>query len=536
MKNVLLSISIFISILSFSQDHSDFETNVDVFFKKYCFGGLVDYKAVKDDDSMGDLLAYIAKDKITSNSENLEAYYINVYNLFVIYKMAENYPVSSPNDISGFFTSNLFTLDGKKTSLNNIEKVIAAPLQEPRFHFVMVCGALSCPPITNFSYTQKNVHEQMDKQTVLALNNPKFVYQVDEEKTIYLSEIFKWYKTDFGKTSKEVVDYINNYREIDFNTSYKIKYYPYNWIINDKTNARPGINLDSDVSELNEEPNSINLQYYTAGSLLAKGKMDITLFNAMYTENRSNWKGENFSGFRTTFVSHLLQLTIGTSKNKRINLGLDLNFKSSGSSTDSKFSGVKNAFTYKNNDSSRVGIASVGLRIKLQPFKAVPNFTMQSTVTGPTIKHPEGINSATEQNLMWAEWNRIQWWNQFFYTKDFGKFQLFTEIDLLYRFRINNQQIGMLDVPVSAFLSYFPTNKVTIYAMTQHLQRFTNDIDQNVPQTDWVIPASYTASGIGLKYQLKSNLNIELLYTNFWQAKNAGFGQTFNIGIKYLTK
>ena len=221
MKNVLLSISIFISILSFSQDHSDFETNVDVFFKKYCFGGLVDYKAVKDDNSMGDLLAYIAKDKITSNSENLEAYYINVYNLFVIYKMAENYPVSSPNDISGFFTSNLFTLDGKKTSLNNIEKVIAAPFQEPRFHFVMVCGALSCPPITNFSYTQKNVHEQMDKQTVLALNNPKFVYQLDEEKTIYLSEIFKWYKSDFGKTSKEVVDYINNYREID-----PLKVYP----------------------------------------------------------------------------------------------------------------------------------------------------------------------------------------------------------------------------------------------------------------------------------------------------------------------
>ena len=95
----------------------------------------------------------------------------------------------------------------------------------------------------------------------------------------------------------------------------------------------------------------------------------------------------------------------------------------------------------------------------------------------------------------------------------------------------------MLDIPVSAFFSYFPTGKITIYVMTQHLHRYTNHIaPQNPEITDWVIPANYTASGVGFKYQLLSNLNLELLYTNFWRGQNSGFGNTFNIGIKYLIR
>ena len=93
------------------------------------------------------------------------------------------------------------------------------------------------------------------------------------------------------------------------------------------------------------------------------------------------------------------------------------------------------------------------------------------------------------------------WWNQFFYTKSFGKFQVFAEFDMLFRFKIYEEQIGMLDLPMSAFFSYFPTNKITIYAMTQHVPRFTNDYNPDIT-TDWVIPSNYTASGLGFKYQI----------------------------------
>lgn len=109
--------------------------------------------------------------------------------------------------------------------------------------------------------------------------------------------------------------------------------------------------------------------------------------------------------------------------------------------------------------------------------------------------------------------------------------KLFLEADLLFRLKIYNNQINLLDVPLSVFLSYFPTKKITFYVMSQHLNRLAKPNEPN----DWVIPSNYTLSGLGFKYQITHNLNIELLYNNFWRAKNAGLGNTFNIGIKYIS-
>ena len=320
------------------------------------------------------------------------------------------------------------------------------------------------------------------------MNNSAFVYSKEDGEIIYLSEIFNWYEEDFGKNKKEVIAYINGFRTSKFDDSYRVQYYPYDWTLN-----------DAKAQEINEEASdtpdpsdgSTNLQTFTAGSLLGKGKADITLFNTMYTENKQIWKGDRFTGYRATFMTHLLQVTYGITKNKRINIGFDLSFRSSGNSNDSTFAGVAPAFAYKNAPDSRVGITSAGLRVKVQPFKHVADFSIQSTFSIPTIKHPEGLYNElalADQNLYWADWDRYTWWNQIFYTKTWGDFQLFAEMDLLFRFKRNESQIGMLDLPASVFLSYFPTKRITLYAMTQHVHRYTNNIDPDNPVvTDWVI-------------------------------------------------
>jgi hypothetical protein len=284
-----------------------------------------------------------------------------------------------------------------------------------------------------------------------------------------------------------------------------------------------------------EADDDFDLQNFTAGSLLAKGSMDFTLFNTMYTESKSNFDEIDYSGFRNTFVTHLFQFTYGVSKSKRVNIGFDLNLKNSGTSVDSSFSGIGTAFQYKNTDSSRVGLTSVGARIKFQPFKSIGNLSIQSTLSIPTIPNAEGFygDSTGVENRYWADWDRITSHNQLFFYRTYGKFQLFSEIDLLFRFKKYNSQISMLDVPVSLILSYFPTSKITFYAIAQHLQRFPF---KNPPAPDWVLASNYTTSGIGFKYNITSGFNIELLYTNFWRGKNTGFGSTYNLGIKYILK
>ena len=121
---------------------------------------------------------------------------------------------------------------GTRITLNDIEnKKLRAKFNEPRFHFVLVCGALGCPPIIPKAYTPANLEKLLEKQTVQALNDPNFI-QVKGNKVAF-SEIFKWYKEDFIKNGSEI-DFLNQYRKEKVSTDAKVTYYSYDWRLNNK--------------------------------------------------------------------------------------------------------------------------------------------------------------------------------------------------------------------------------------------------------------------------------------------------------------
>ncbi|MGB0882832.1 MAG: DUF547 domain-containing protein, partial [Vicingaceae bacterium] len=477
------------------------------------------------------LIANVSTFDLSKQSDiEKKAFYINAYNLLVINSIVKNYPVNSPMEVTGFFDGIKHQIAGEKRTLDEIENKILRPTyKDPRFHFVLVCGAVGCPPIINEAYFPERLDEQMEQQAKASINS-SFVNVDDVNKRVEASEIMSWYKEDFVSKTQTEIDYLNKYRTTKIPADYKLTYSKYNWALNKQT-------VQKEV-ENNTSPTVSSggiAQTYNAGSLLKKGKFDLTLFNSVYTQNKSDWLGTVNSGFRETFYTSLLQFTLGTSKNARINLGVDVNIKSNARSADSTYGSIIAPLDFANNDSSRFGVTSVGFRVKIAPFKGNDNFTLQSTLLLPTIEHPEGFSDPTGQNsLYWADWNRFVWWNQFFYTKDLGtKFQLFTEADLLFRFASNADQISFLDMPTSVFLSYFPAKKITIYGMSQFVPRFPyNSNPANTP--DWVISSNYTAVGGGMKYQLSKKIQLEFLYTNFVKATNAGLGESFNIGIKFL--
>lgn len=525
MKTQLLTLLLILGFQASAQN--TFIDQADAFFQKHVRQNRVDYKAIKSNPKE----LYTILDVLGTNpvpEADRKAYLINAYNIFVIAGIVEAYPVPSPQVIPSFYDAQNYVLNHEKMSLNELEKgLLFKEFPDPGLHFVLVCGANGCPPIINRAYRTETLSATIESQMRKALNSD-FIKVSDAETKVELSEIFSWYTSDFGKNNKAVVVFINQYRTNPIPETYKIGFYPYDWNLNDVSGL---VQANSNAPSAGGDT-EINLQTFTPGSLLSKGQADYTLFNTMYTQTKADWLGQTFTGVRETFVTHLAQVTYGISKNKRINIGLDINFRSSGRSTDSTFAGIAPAFSYENGPDSRVGITAIGARVRLQPFKAVSDFSIQSTLQLPTIEHPEG---SSDPQLYWADWDRITWWNQFFYTKSFGDFQLFTEIDLLFRFKKYDTQIGMLDIPMSVFFSYFPTNKITLYAMSQHVPRLTNNINPDVA-TDWVIPMNYTASGLGAKYQISRGLNVELLYSNFWRGQNSGLGSTFNIGIKYITR
>ena len=531
-KLIAILLPVCLTVNNFAQDISSFFSKTNTLLEQYVSDGKVDYQNIKNGNNLAELIDALAKIDYTSLEKTTQkAFLINAYNLLVIQQLTENYPTTSPMNISGFFDVKKHNIGGVMLTLNSLENDFMRPSYlDARLHFVLVCGAIGCPPIINQAYTPEKLEQQLEQQTKKALNNPNFI-KVRSEKLL-ISEIFKWYTEDFTTDGKSVVDYINSYRDNPISKS-KYDYYAYDWSINDKNEIIPNPTYQpGSTSEV-----GFNLQTYNAGSLLKLGKFDISVFNALYTQKKSEWMGQTFSGFRESFYSTLLQVTFGITKNARINLGADIKFATSGIVRDSDdFGGISEAFTLTNTPTSRVGVSYVGPRIKIQPFKSESNFTIQSSLLFPTTKNAEGRpnDDATPQNeaLFFLDWDRIQSWTQFFYVKDFRKSQLFLEGDLWYRFGYRDEQASALDIPFTAIYSYFPTNKLTFYALASHTIR--HQLNPNSFNDGITTAADFSAAGIGTKYQLSKKINLELLYTKFLRGTNSGLGNTFNIGIRYV--
>lgn len=236
LKNILVGFFCLVTILTVnSQNGTEFIGQADVFFKTYVKEGKVDYKSiVKNPTPLHALLEFAKRVKVSEdNMAEYQSFWINGYNLLVIKSIVENYPIKSPLDKAGFFDLDKHDIGGIHITLNDIEhKMLRAKFpKEPRFHFVLVCAGLGCPPIINKAYFPKTLDAQMEEQTSIALNNPEFI-QVSKNK-VRISQIFEWYKDDFTQDGNNLTDFINQYRTEKLPDKVKISFYEYNWSLNE---------------------------------------------------------------------------------------------------------------------------------------------------------------------------------------------------------------------------------------------------------------------------------------------------------------
>ncbi|GCC52147.1 DUF547 domain-containing protein [Chryseotalea sanaruensis] len=227
---------VFITTLStFANSSKAFTEKADAFFKKYVKNGSVAYKAINlDKAEITSLYKEIGKMNLSSFSVNeKKAFYINAYNIIVIYWVAEYYPLKSPLDKSGFFDKVKHKVAGEDLSLNALEiKKLLLPYKDGRFHFVLACAAKSCPPLASFAIHPEKLEEQLNERTTMALNNGEWLRVVTADKKVALSKIFDWYKGDFTQKGS-AIEWINQYRKMKIPTDYVIEYYEYNWSLNE---------------------------------------------------------------------------------------------------------------------------------------------------------------------------------------------------------------------------------------------------------------------------------------------------------------
>ncbi|MEM6523159.1 MAG: DUF547 domain-containing protein [Bacteroidota bacterium] len=239
MKNFLalpvLMLLIF-SVLTKSnaQSQDTFYRLANIYFKKYVKDGLVNYRYAKSNSKeINVIYNLIGKYDLSEASiAEKKAFYTNTYNILIIYQIINLYPISNPLDEKGFFNENEFNVAGEMLTLDQLEKgKMLKELKEPRFHFVLACAAMSCPPLPNYAYTPANIEAELTKKTRELLNSPSFVSVNSSQKKVMLSKIFDWYRSDFGDS---LVNYINQYRTTKIPSDYNIDFFEYNWQLNER--------------------------------------------------------------------------------------------------------------------------------------------------------------------------------------------------------------------------------------------------------------------------------------------------------------
>ncbi|MFT6246590.1 MAG: hypothetical protein ACJA0U_003283 [Salibacteraceae bacterium] len=207
---------------------------LNFFLKKYVSAsGKVNYSGIKaNKGSLDSILKEIESNYQKNNWTNNQklAYWINVYNIYTIKLVVDNYPTTSITKVTAEpWKKKFINLGGSTLSLAHVEnEIIRKKFNEPRIHFALNCASKSCPNLMNAAYTPSNLQSKLTSQTKKFLNAPsknKF-----EKKEISISKIFDWYSTDFTKNGT-IKDFINKYRTEQL-SSEKITYMEYSWDLN----------------------------------------------------------------------------------------------------------------------------------------------------------------------------------------------------------------------------------------------------------------------------------------------------------------
>jgi len=235
---ILLTLAITLSFIctSIANDLDSFTQSTDAFLKKYVTNGSVAYQKIKlnksDIEKLYGSLGAISLESASSNTK--KAFYINAYNLIVIYSIIQDYPLRSPMEVVGFFDEKAHLVAGETITLNRLEKdKLLSVYKDARIHFVLVCAAKSCPPLMSGAYTSKNVEEQLEQRTKITVNNNDWIRVDGQQKKVAISKIFEWYRADFISNSKSVLSWVNEFRSEKIPTSYKVSYYEYDWTLNE---------------------------------------------------------------------------------------------------------------------------------------------------------------------------------------------------------------------------------------------------------------------------------------------------------------
>ena len=227
--------------------------------------GRVNYKAMKRSSEYGLYQEKAAQLRafdpgVLAGPAEEKAFWINLYNAIVVHGIVEMGITSSVREIGDFFKNLTYSIGEFILSAEEIEhgilrgnkrppyslfplfkrsdprKDLRLKKADPRIHFALVCGSRSCAPIRFFR--AEVIDEQLDRAAKNFINSSEVII-IPEKNRIFLSQIFNWYKKDFGGNKKLfhfLLKYLKRDEKYDFLKKnmdrMTIEYLFYDWNLN----------------------------------------------------------------------------------------------------------------------------------------------------------------------------------------------------------------------------------------------------------------------------------------------------------------
>lgn len=227
--------------------------------------GRVNYCMLKKSEEYKEYLKNLSNLKyfnplVLTTDEKKKAFWINIYNILVIHGVIELDIQHSVKEVFQFFRRIKYNIGNLYFTPDDIEHGILRGNHEhptykiklfsskdkraklsvenldPRIHCALVCASSSCPPID--FYDVDNINEQLSLAARSFINRRGLIID-KENKTFYLSQIFKWYEEDFGRNMSSVKNFILENVNDDVKkfiqgnwNDFQIVYLNYDWNLN----------------------------------------------------------------------------------------------------------------------------------------------------------------------------------------------------------------------------------------------------------------------------------------------------------------
>lgn len=188
--------------------------------------------------------------RLTTDAQKL-AFWINIYNSYIILSLREHPEYYDPAVRSDFFKKPLIQVAGKQLSFAEVEHGLVrksqweyglgyfrtwlpgkferqnrVEQQDYRIHFALNCGAKDCPPVA--VYSPKTLDRQFAEQTKAYLTKTT-VYEA-EKNTAKVTALFSWFRGDFGGKSG-IRKILKQHELVPADSRVSLSYLNYDWTL-----------------------------------------------------------------------------------------------------------------------------------------------------------------------------------------------------------------------------------------------------------------------------------------------------------------